>query len=85
MSEIHPPDHKIITTCNFPDEGFCEADSESVEYEKDNKLVEAEFLSVYELNKQQDCLHHVWCLDLVNVQRTFLRGFRTIRQFTAIN
>ena len=43
MSEIHPTDHKIITTCNFPDEGFCEADSESVEYEKDNKLVEAEF------------------------------------------
>ena len=37
MSIIHPTNHKNITACNFPDEGFCEADNEAVESEKDNK------------------------------------------------
>ena len=32
-SEIHPTDHKSITSRNFPDEGFREADSEFVESE----------------------------------------------------
>ena len=54
MSEIYPTDHKSITVRNFPDEAFCEADSEFVESEKDNELFEAEFSRVYELNKQQD-------------------------------
>ena len=84
MSEIHPTDHKGIAARNFPDEGFREAESESVESEKDKKRIEAEFAKVYELNKRQDRAHHVWCLDPVNIQRTSLRGFRTIKQFTAL-
>ena len=63
----------IITVRNFPDKAFCEANSEFVESEKDYKLFEAEFLRVYELNKQQDSVHHVWCLDPVNMERTSLR------------
>ena len=47
-----------------------------------NKRVEAEFPRVYELNKRQDHVHNVWCLDPMNMERTSLRGFRTIRQFT---
>ena len=34
MSEIHPTDRKSITARSFPDDGFCETDSESVESEK---------------------------------------------------
>ena len=84
MSENHPTDHKSITAPNFPEEGCREADSEFAESEKDYKRVEAEFSRVYELSKQQDCMHNVWCLDPVNIERTSLRGFRTIRQFTAL-
>ena len=42
MSEIHPTYHKNITAPNFPDEGFREADNESVGSEKDNMLIEAQ-------------------------------------------
>ena len=83
-SEIHPTDHKNITSRNFPDEGFREADSEFVESENDNKRVEAEFLRVYEFNKQHR-VHNVWCLDPANRERASLRGFRTIRRFTPLN
>ena len=41
-------------------------------------------LRFYELNKQQDRVHNVWCLDPVNIERTSLRGFRTIGKFTAL-
>ena len=60
-----------------------EADSE-VESEKDNKRVEAEFSRVYKLNKRQDRVHNVYCLDPVNMERISLKGFRTIKQFTAL-
>ena len=59
MSEIHPTDRKSITARSFPDESFREIDSESVVSEKDNKLVEADFSRVYELNKRQDRMRHV--------------------------
>ena len=79
-SEIHPTDRKSITDRNFPKEGFRETDSEFVESEKYYKRVEAEFSRVHELNKQQDRVHNVWCLDPMNIERTSLRGFRNIRQ-----
>ena len=72
MSEIHPADHKSIIARNFPEEGFREADCEFSESEKHYKRVEAEFSRVHELNKQQDCVHNVWCLDPVNIERTSL-------------
>ena len=83
MSEILATDLKSITARNFADEGFREADIEFVESGKDNKRVEADFSRVYELNKWQDRVHHVWYLDSVNT-KVFLRGFRTIKQFTAL-
>ena len=49
MPVIHPTNHKRITARYFPDEGFREADSESVGSEKDNKRFETEFSRVYEL------------------------------------
>ena len=75
MSEIHSTDHKSITArhCSFPDEGFREAGSEFVESEKDYTRFEAEFSRVYELNKQQDRVHNIWCLDPVNRKDFFER------------
>ena len=42
-SEINPTDHKSVIARHFPDEDFREADRDSVESERDNKLLEAEF------------------------------------------
>ena len=38
------------------------------EFERDNKLVEAEFLRVHGMNKRHYHVHHVWCLDPVNTK-----------------
>ena len=53
MSEFNSADIKDIQARLIPDESFREADGEFIESNKDNKLVEAEFSRVFELNKSR--------------------------------
>ena len=81
MSEINRTDCTSIKARHFPNEGFLEADCESIESKRDNKRVEAEFsiLRNYGRNKLHYCVHQdgAW---IQKLQGTSLRGFGTIRQ-----
>ena len=84
MSEINRTDCTSIKARHFPNEGFLEADCESIESKRDNKRVEAEFsiLRNYGRNKLHYCVHQdgAW---IQKLQGTSLRGFGTIRQDSA--
>ena len=81
ISGINPTDHKS-TAHHFPHKDFCEAYLESVELQRDNKLVEAEFSILKDdgLNKHHYSVYHFWYMDPAVIKYFFWQNLGTIRQ-----